>query len=98
LASVVLALAFLVVVHGRTVPTRLSVLVSQAYLPSAFGVGLVALGAVLALPLARASTRELALLVLVTAALLAACGALFVVDKHDKSLAWAKVKGLLAPR
>jgi O-antigen/teichoic acid export membrane protein len=98
LASVVLAIVFLVAVHGRTVPTRLSILVSQAYLPSACGVGLVALGAALVLPLARANAHELALLVLLTAALLAIFGALFVVDKHDKSLAWAKVKCLLAPR
>jgi O-antigen/teichoic acid export membrane protein len=98
LASVVLAIVFLVAVHGRTVPTRLSILVSQAYLPSACGVGLVALGAALVLPLARANAHELALLVLLTAALLAIFGALFVVDKHDKSLAWSKFKGLLAPR
>lgn len=97
-ASVVLTLAFLAAVHGRTVPTRLSALVSQAYLPGAMSVGLVALCAALALPLARGSALDVALLVLLTGALLAACGALFVVDKDDKHLAWAKVKCLLSPR
>jgi O-antigen/teichoic acid export membrane protein len=97
-ASVVLTFAFLLAVHGRTVPTRLPELVSHAYLPSVFGVGLVALGAAVCRPLAGNSPLDMALLVLLTGALLAAFGAMFVVEKDDKNLAWSKVKGLLSVR
>jgi O-antigen/teichoic acid export membrane protein len=97
-ASVALVCAFLAVVHGRTVPTRLADLVSHAYLPSVFAVGLVAVAAALCRRLAGDSPLDLALLVLLTGALLAAGGALFVIDKDDKNLAWAKVKGLLSAR
>jgi hypothetical protein len=36
--------------------------------------------------------------VLLTIALLSAWGALFVIEKHDKELAWTRVKGLLSMR
>jgi O-antigen/teichoic acid export membrane protein len=97
-ASVVLTVAFLLAVHGRTVPTRMADLVNHAYLPSVFGVGLVALAATLCRPLAAHSPLDMALLVLLTGALLAAFGAMFVVEKDDKNLAWSKVKGLLSVR
>jgi O-antigen/teichoic acid export membrane protein len=97
-ASSVLTAAFLVAVHGRTVPTRLSALASHAYLPSVFSVGLVAGLALLCRPLAGDRLLDQLLLVLMTCALLAASGALFVIEKDDKNLAWSKVKGLLSAR
>jgi O-antigen/teichoic acid export membrane protein len=98
LASVVLTTAFLLAVHGRTVPTRLARLASQAYLPAMLPVGLVALAAALCRPLAGDQLLDQVLLVLLTGALLAVCGAVLVIDKDDKTLAWAKVKGLLSVR
>jgi O-antigen/teichoic acid export membrane protein len=97
-ASSVLTAAFLVAVHGRTVPTRLSALASHAYLPSVFAVGLVAGLALLCRPLAGDRLLDQLLLVLMTCALLAASGALFIIEKDDKNLAWSKVKGLLSAR
>jgi O-antigen/teichoic acid export membrane protein len=97
-ASAVLTLAFLVAVHGRTVPSSLRDLLRHAYLPSLFGAGLVALVAALCRSLAGTGLPDMILLVLFTAALLAACGAVFVVEKDDKNLAWTKVKGLLSVR
>jgi hypothetical protein len=67
-------------------------------MPSVFAVGLVAAAAALCRPLAGDNPLDLALLVLLTCALLAAGGALFVIDKDDKNLALAKVKCLLSPR
>jgi O-antigen/teichoic acid export membrane protein len=92
LASIVLTAAFLVAVHGRTVPTALSKLARHAYLPSAFGVSLIALAAACGRTLVAPGMRDMVLLVLLTMALLFAYGALCVVDKDDKSLAWSKVK------
>jgi hypothetical protein len=40
----------------------------------------------------------LVLLVLLTMALLSAWGALFVIEKDDKDLAWSRVKGILSMR
>jgi Na+-driven multidrug efflux pump len=97
-ASSVLTAAFLVAVHGRTVPTPLSALARHAYLPSVFAVGLVAGLAVLCRPLAGAHLLDQLLLVLMTCALLAVSGALFIIEKDDKNLAWSKVKGLLSVR
>jgi O-antigen/teichoic acid export membrane protein len=94
--SIVLTAGLLLVVHGRTVPTRLSDLVSHAYLPSLFGTGLVALAAALARPLAAKGPLDLLLLVLLTALLLAASGTLFVLDRNDKARAWSKLKSLLS--
>jgi O-antigen/teichoic acid export membrane protein len=97
-ASSVLTAAFLVAVHGRTVPTSLAALARHAYLPSVFAVGLVAGLALLCRPLAGAQLLDQLLLVLMTCALLAVSGALFVIEKDDKNLAWSKVKGLLSVR
>jgi O-antigen/teichoic acid export membrane protein len=98
LASVLLTCAFLVAVHGRTVPARMRDLVRQAYLPSVFGVGLVAVLANAGNRLFDGGPLDLVLLVLLTMALLFAWGALFVIEKDDKLLAWTRVKGLLSMR
>jgi O-antigen/teichoic acid export membrane protein len=98
IASILLTCAFLVAVHGRTVPARLTDLARHAYLPSVFGVGLVALAAGAGNRLFDRGPLDLVLLVLLTMALLFAWGALFVIEKDDKLLAWTRVKGLLSMR
>jgi O-antigen/teichoic acid export membrane protein len=98
LASVLLTCAFLVAVHGRTVPARLGDLVRHAYLPSVVGVGAVAIAATVAKRLFDGGPFGLPLLVLSTMTLLAAWGALFVIEKDDKELAWSRVKGILSMR
>jgi O-antigen/teichoic acid export membrane protein len=98
LASILLTCAFLVAVHGRTVPARLKDLARHAYLPSVFGVGVVAVLATAGNRLFDSGPLDLLLLVLLTMALLFAWGALFVIEKDDKLLAWSRVKGLLSMR
>jgi O-antigen/teichoic acid export membrane protein len=98
LASSLLTIAFLVAVHGRTVPARMQDLARHAYLPSVFGVGLVAVVASAGNRIFDGGPLDLVLLVLLTMALLFAWGALFVIEKDDKLLAWARVKGLLSMR
>lgn len=98
IASILLTCAFLAAVHGRTVPARLGDLARQAYLPSVFGVGLVALLAAAGNRLFDGGPLDLVLLVLLTMALLFAWGMLFVIEKNDKMLAWSRVKGLLSMR
>ncbi|TFW36001.1 oligosaccharide flippase family protein [Massilia horti] len=92
LSSSVLTLAFLVAVHGRTVPVALRDLAWRAYAPSAVGVALIALAAATTRIWLAPGVRDLVLLALLTMALLFAYGALFVIEKDDKTLAWAKVK------
>ena len=98
LASVLLTCAFLVAVHGRTVPARLGELLRHAYLPSLFGVGAVAIAADAGKYLFGSDPFGLSLLVLATAMLLFAWGVLFVVERDDKILAWSRVKGILSMR
>jgi O-antigen/teichoic acid export membrane protein len=98
LASIVLTCAFLVAVHGRTVPAGLGELARHAYLPSVFGVGAVAIAATAGNRLFDGGPRDLTFLVLLTMALLFAWGALFVIEKDDKDRAWARVKGLFSMR
>jgi len=98
LASTLLTCAFLVAVHGRTVPARLGDLMRHAYLPSVLGVGAVAIAAEAGQHLFGSGPFGLPLLVLATATLLCAWGALFVIEKNDKDLAWSRVKGILSMR
>ncbi|MFC5550679.1 oligosaccharide flippase family protein [Massilia aerilata] len=98
IASILLTSSFLAAVHGRTVPARLADLLRQAYLPSVFGVGLVAIVAGAGNRLFGRGLLDLVLLVLLTMALLFAWGALFVIEKDDKILAWSRVKGFLSMR
>jgi len=95
LASVLLSGAFVIVVHGRTVPTRLGDLARKAYLPSVFGVGAVAFAANAGNRLFDGGPLTLVLLVLVTMVLLFGYGALFVIEKDDKDLAMARLKALM---
>jgi hypothetical protein len=80
LASVLLTCAFLVAVHGRTVPARLVDLMRHAYLPGVFGVGAVAVAADAGKYLFGTGPFGLTLLVLATAMLLFAWGVLFVIE------------------
>jgi O-antigen/teichoic acid export membrane protein len=98
LASSVLTCAFLAAVHGRTVPARLGDLARHAYLPAVSGIGAVAIAAHAGNRLFDRGPLGLALLVLLTMALLFAWGALFVIKKEDKNLAWAWMRGLLSMR
>jgi O-antigen/teichoic acid export membrane protein len=97
-ASVLLTCAFLVAVHGRTVPARLGELVRKAYVPSVAGVAVVAVVANAGNRLFDGGPVDLILLVLLTAGLLLAYGSLFVIEKDDKNMAWTRVKGLLSMR
>jgi O-antigen/teichoic acid export membrane protein len=93
-ASVVFTLAFLVVVHGRTVPTTLARLCVQGYLP---GMGAAACVALVAGAAQRWFDRGVADFVLVAAmasGLLACLGMAFVVEAPDRRWAWARVKAL----
>jgi hypothetical protein len=102
IASVLLTCAFLVAVHGRTVPARLGELVRKAYLSSVAGVAAVALAAIAGNRLFDRGPLDLVLLVLLTAGLLLAYGSLFVIERDDKDMAWARIKkamrGLLSMR
>ena len=93
-ASSVFTLAFLVVVHGRTVPTRLARLCAHAYLPGMGAAGAVALAAALAERWFDRGVADFVLVAAMTAALLALLGAVFVVEPPDRRWAWARVKAL----
>ncbi|MFC5512250.1 oligosaccharide flippase family protein [Massilia jejuensis] len=93
-ASSVFTLVFLVVVHGRTVPTRLARLCAQAYLPGMGAAGAVALAAGLAERWFDRSVSDFVLVVVMTASLLVVLGAVFVVEPVDRRWAWARVKAL----
>ena len=101
LASSLLTCAFLLAVHGRTVPARLDELVRSAYLPGMAGVVLVALAARAGQRMIDGAPRHaglLVMLVLLTCGLLLAYGGLFVIDRGDRERAWGRVKGLLSLR
>jgi O-antigen/teichoic acid export membrane protein len=95
IASTLLTAAFLVAVHGRTVPASLDELTRVAYLPSVCGVGAVAVAATAGNRWLDAGPVALALLLALTAAALFAYGMLFVIDKDDKLLAWGRMRGWL---
>src|SRR5213076_247467 len=85
LASLAFTLMFIVYVHGRTVPTALRALLIKAYCPTLFGVGAIAAAALTADRLFGKSTLDFVLLLLLTMALLFVYGALFIVEKSDKT-------------
>ena len=92
LGSVLFSTAFLAYVHGRTVPTRLGRLLGQGYAPGLLGVLLVALAATTAEHLFDDGAWDFALILGSTVLLLALHGALFVVERDDRLLAWAYLK------
>ena len=91
-ASTVFTSAFLVVVHGRTVPTRLARLCAHGYLP---GFGAAAGAALVAAGLDACCGQDgpgFVLSLAATAGLLAVLGMVFVVERDDRRWAWTRVK------
>jgi len=80
------------------VPTLLRDLLAKAYAPTMAGVSLIALAAAACNHFLARKPLEFVLLLLMTMAVLFVYGMLFVIEKDDKNLAWAKVKGLLSVR
>jgi O-antigen/teichoic acid export membrane protein len=93
-ASIVFTLAFIVVVHGRTVPTGLVRLCTRAYLPGMGAASVVALLAALAEHLFDRSVVDFVLILATTAGLLAVLGMVFIAEAGDRRWAWARVKAL----
>jgi len=91
-ASVVFTIIFLVYVHGRTVPTTLGNLLGQGYAPGLFGVAMVALAATAAEQLFDRGAWDFLFILGVTVLLLGVHGALFVVERDDRLLAWSRLK------
>ena len=97
-ASIVFTSAFLLVVHGRTVPTRLARLCAHGYLP---GFGAAAGAALVANGLDACCGRTasgFALSLAATAGLLALLGMVFVVEAEDRRWAWALFKSRAGAR
>ena len=82
--------AFLLYVHGRTVPTPLGRLLVHGYLPGLAGVALVAVSANAAERLMGGGLRDVMLVMGVTVVLLALHGALFVIAPDDRELVWSR--------
>ena len=96
-ASVLFTLAFLVYVHGRTVPTTLRDLLVHAYAPTLFGVAAIALCARLACNYIGNSVFDFVFLLAATMVLLFVHGMLFVIQRDDRSVAWTRVKACWRP-
>lgn len=92
IASTVFTSAFLVVVHGRTVPTRLARLCAHGYLPGLGAAASAALAAGWMDACCERSGLNFALSLAATAGLLAVLGMVFVVERDDRRWAWARVK------
>jgi len=97
LGSVLFTAAFIVYVHGRTVPTSLARLLSQGYAPGLAGVALVAIAASTAETLFDRGVAEFLFILGVTVLLLGVHGLLFVVERDDRLLAWSRVKARRQP-
>ncbi|GAB3371291.1 oligosaccharide flippase family protein [Massilia agri] len=96
-ASVLFTAAFIVYVHGRTVPTSLARLLSQGYAPGLAGVALVAIAASTAETLFDRGVAEFLFILGVTVLLLGVHGLLFVVERDDRLMAWSRVKARWQP-
>ncbi|WP_229423009.1 oligosaccharide flippase family protein [Telluria aromaticivorans] len=96
IGSVLFTSAFLAYVHGRTVPTTLARLLGQGYAPGLLGVALVAVAATTAEGLFDGGAWNFVLILCVTALLLGVHGALFVVERDDRQLAWTRLKACWA--
>lgn len=96
-ASLAFTLAFVLYVHGRTVPTSLAALAAHGYAPTLVGVVLIGFSATMALRLLGNEPFGLAFIVLATGLMLALHGALFVAERDDRVLAWSRVKSCWRP-
>lgn len=95
--SVLFTAAFIVYVHGRTVPTSLVRLLSQGYAPGVAGVALVAIAASTAETMFDRGVAEFLFILGVTVLLLGVHGLLFVVERDDRLMAWSRVKARWQP-
>jgi O-antigen/teichoic acid export membrane protein len=95
--SLLFATAFLVYVHGRTVPTPLRRLLAHGYVPGLAGIALVAIAASAAEALLDDSLGAFLAILAATALLLALHGALFVLEREDRELAWTRLKTRCQP-
>jgi len=95
--SLLFTTAFVLYVHGRTVPTSLARLLSQGYAPGLAGVALVAIAATAAEQLFDAGPLDFIVILGATIMLLGAHGFLFVIERDDRLLAWSRVKARWQP-
>ena len=95
--SLLFTTAFVLYVHGRTVPTSLARLLSQGYAPGLAGVALVAIAATAAEQLFDAGPLDFIVILGATVMLLGAHGFLFVIERDDRLLAWSRVKARWQP-
>ena len=97
LASVLFTGAFLVLVHGRTVPTPLARLCAHGLLPGIAGAAGVALAAALAEAWLHRGVLDFVLVLASTLVLLALAGVL-VAEREDRRWAWAQLRLRLRAR
>ncbi|WP_020652582.1 oligosaccharide flippase family protein [Massilia niastensis] len=95
--AILFTTAFLVYVHGRTVPTALPRLLAHGYAPGLAGVALVAIAATAAEHMFDQGLADFIGILAVTVILLGVHGFLFVVERDDRLLAWARVKARWQP-
>ena len=95
--SLLFTTAFVLYVHGRTVPTSLARLLSQGYAPGLAGVALVAIAATAAEQLFDTGPLDFIVILGATVMLLGAHGFLFVIERDDRLLAWSRVKARWQP-
>jgi O-antigen/teichoic acid export membrane protein len=95
--SLLFTTAFVIYVHGRTVPTSLARLLAHGYAPGLVGVALVAIAATAAEQLFDRGLADFLLILSMTVCLLAAHGFLFVIERDDRLLAWSRVKARWQP-
>lgn len=96
-ASAAFTVAFLLYVHGRTVPTGIRRLLADGYAPGLAGVALVAVAASAAELLLDAGALDFVLILGATVLLLGLHGALFVVERDDRLQAWSRLKARWQP-
>ena len=87
-ASLVFSGAFLLYVHGRTVPTGLACLLRRGYAPVAAAICPVAMAAFVAETLFDSGGRDFVLILVATGLMLAVLGVLFVLEREDRRQVW----------
>jgi O-antigen/teichoic acid export membrane protein len=97
LASLLFSAAFIAYVHGHTVPTRLAALFARSYAPTLFGVTAVALFARAAENWCDRGVLDFVAIIGATMLLLILHGMLFVLERDDRDLAWARLKAVWRP-
>lgn len=96
-AATIFTSAFLLHVHGNTVPTPLPRLLVHGYLPGLAGVALVAVAASAAELLLDSQPRHFVLLLLATSLLLLMHGVLFVIERADRELLVSGIRAWRRP-